>query len=63
MSRRLRKSFRASCEQLEVRSLLSALDPTQMRHAYGMDSINFTVNGQTVQGTGRADNRDHRRGS
>jgi subtilase family serine protease len=52
MSRSMRRKFRAGCEQLEERNLLSALSPTQMRHAYGMDAVSFTANGQTVQGTG-----------
>ena len=46
------EEVRAGCEQLEERSLLSALSPAQMRHAYGMDAVSFTANGQTVQGTG-----------
>ncbi|MGC8643952.1 MAG: S53 family peptidase [Isosphaeraceae bacterium] len=52
MSRPSRKTFRAGCEQLEERSLLSALSPAQMRHAYGMDAINYSVSGQTIQGNG-----------
>ena len=52
MNRPPRRNFRAGCEQLEDRCLLSQLTPAQMRHAYGMDAISFTANGQTVQGTG-----------
>jgi subtilase family serine protease len=52
MSRRSWRLFRAGCEQLEVRSLLSTLDPSQMRNAYGMDAVNFTAGGQTIPGTG-----------
>ena len=40
------------CEQLEHRSLLSTLTPTQMRHAYGVDAVQFAANGQSVPGTG-----------
>jgi subtilase family serine protease len=52
MNRRRRKYLRASCEQLEDRSLLSMLTPAQVRQAYGMNAIEFSVNGQTIQGTG-----------
>jgi subtilase family serine protease len=52
MKRRPRESFRPCCEQLEDRGLLSVLTPAQVRHAYGVDSISFTANGQTVQGDG-----------
>lgn len=52
MSRASRMGFRASCEQLEDRKLLSTLTPTQMRHAYGMDAISFAANGGAVAGTG-----------
>src|ERR1700730_11885727 len=40
-------AFRAriALEQLEARNLLSVYTPTQIRHAYGFDQINF-VNGQ-----------------
>jgi len=52
MNRRPRKNFRARCEQLEDRSLLSMLTPAQVRQAYGMNAIEFSANGQTIQGTG-----------
>ena len=52
MDRRPRKIFRAWCEQLEDRSLLSMLTPAQVRQAYGMNAIEFSANGQTIQGTG-----------
>jgi subtilase family serine protease len=52
MNRRHRQGFRAFCEPLEHRSLLSTLTPTQMRHAYGVDAVQFSANGQTVPGTG-----------
>ena len=52
MSRRPRKNFRARCEQLEDRGLLSMLTPAQVRQAYGMNTIEFSANGQTIPGTG-----------
>src|SRR5271157_3956660 len=52
MNRRPRKNFRARCEQLEDRSLLSMLTPAQVRQAYGMNANEFSANGQTIQGTG-----------
>jgi subtilase family serine protease len=52
MNRRPRQDFRAGCEQLEDRSLLSVLTPAQVRQAYGMNAINFTANGQTIPGSG-----------
>ncbi len=51
MSRRLRRTLRAWCESLEDRSLLSVLTPTQVRQAYGMNAIEFSAGGQTIQGT------------
>ena len=52
MNRRPRKNFRARCEQLEDRSLLSMLTPAQVRQAYGMNAIEFSASGQTTPGTG-----------
>ncbi|MGO9809339.1 MAG: peptidase S8/S53 subtilisin kexin sedolisin [Isosphaeraceae bacterium] len=52
MNRRPRKNFRARCEQLEDRGLLSMLTPAQVRQAYGMNAIEFSANGRTIQGTG-----------
>jgi subtilase family serine protease len=52
MNRRPRKNFRARCEQLEDRGLLSMLTPAQVRQAYGMNTIEFSANGQTIPGTG-----------
>ena len=52
MNRRPRKNFRARCEQLEDRSLLSMLTPAQVRQAYGMNAIEFSANRQTIKGTG-----------
>jgi len=52
MNRRPRQKYRAGCEQLEDRRLLSVLTPAQVRQAYGMDAINFTANGQTIGGSG-----------
>ncbi len=50
MKRRPRKNFRAWCEQLEDRNLLSVLTPAQVRQAYGMNAIEFSASGQTIQG-------------
>ena len=62
MNRRPRKNFRARCEQLEDRGLLSMLTPAQVRQAYGMNAIEFSANGQTIPGhRSRADDRDRRR--
>ena len=52
MHRRTSRSFRARCEPLEPRSLLSVVTPTQMRHAYGVDGIVFSASGQPVAATG-----------
>ncbi len=52
MNRRPRKNFRAWCEQMEDRNLLSVLSPAQVRQAYGMNAIEFSASGQTIQGTG-----------
>src|SRR5271165_1393646 len=52
MNRRLRKNFRAWCEQLEDRNLLSVLTPAQVRQAYGMNAIAFSDGGKTIQGNG-----------
>src|SRR5208337_1397760 len=52
MHRRTSRSFRAGCEPLEPRSLLSALTPAQMRHAYGVDGIVYSAGGQPVAATG-----------
>ncbi len=52
MRRRLRKNFHAWCEQLEDRNLLSVLTPAQVRQAYGMNAIEFSAGGQTIQGSG-----------
>ena len=52
MHRRASRSFRAGCEPLEPRSLLSALTPAQMRHAYGVDGIVYSAGGQPVAATG-----------
>ncbi len=52
MNPRPRKKFRAWCEQLEDRNLLSVLTPAQVRQAYGMNAIEFSASGQTIQGTG-----------
>ena len=37
---------------LEDRGLLSLITPAQMRHAYGVNAITFSANGQTIQGDG-----------
>jgi subtilase family serine protease len=50
--RRQPKRIRPACECLEDRQLLSMITPAQLRHAYGMDSIAFGVNGQTIAGNG-----------
>ncbi len=52
MNRRPGKSFRAWCEPLENRSLLSGLTPALVRQAYGMNAIEFSAGGQTIQGSG-----------
>ncbi len=52
MQPRPRKNFRAWCQQLEDRNLLSVLSPAQVRQAYGMNAIEFSASGQTIQGTG-----------
>jgi subtilase family serine protease len=50
--RRLPKRIRPGFEVLEDRQLLSAINPAQLRHAYGVDSIAFKANGQIVPGYG-----------
>ena len=35
--------------------MLSTLPPAQVRQAYGMNAIEFSANGQTIQATGAAD--------
>jgi len=52
MNPRPLKKFRAWCEQLEDRNLLSVLTPAQVRQAYGMNAIEFSASGQTIQGSG-----------
>jgi subtilase family serine protease len=52
MNRRPRKNFRAWCEQLEDRNLLSVLTPAQVRQAYGMNAIEFSASGRTIPGSG-----------
>jgi subtilase family serine protease len=52
MKRRSRVSFRPWCEPLEDRGLLSLLTPAQMSHAYGLDAVSFSSNGQTIKGDG-----------
>jgi subtilase family serine protease len=52
MNRRRRKVHLVLGEQLEDRSLLSALTPAQVRHAYGLDAIQLAAGAQTVAGTG-----------
>jgi len=37
---------------MEDRNLLSVLSPAQVRQAYGMNAIEFSASGQTIQGTG-----------
>src|SRR5262249_50951051 len=43
---------RLQVEELETRLAPAVLTPVQIRHAYGFDQINFTVNGQTIRGDG-----------
>src|SRR5262249_18340219 len=43
---------RLRVEELESRTVLSVLTPAQIRHAYGIDQISFSTNGQTVAGDG-----------
>jgi hypothetical protein len=43
---------RLRVEELESRTVLSVLTPAQIRHAYGIDQIGFSTNGQTVAGDG-----------
>jgi hypothetical protein len=50
--RRQPKRIHLVFDDLEDRSLLSWLTPLQLRHAYGVDSITFSWNGQAVAGTG-----------
>ncbi len=52
MHRRPSRSFRAGCEPLEPRSLLSLVTPAQMRHAYGVAGIVYSAGGQPVAATG-----------
>lgn len=49
---RHRRGFRPSVDRLDGRWLPSALTPVQVRKAYGLDAVAFTVNGQTIQGDG-----------
>src|SRR5271157_665509 len=51
------KNFRAWCERLEDRDLLSALTPAQVRQAYGMNAIEFSATGQTIAIVGAYHNR------
>ena len=56
MQRRNRnRDRRPSLEQLEDLVLLSTLTPTQVRHAYGMDSFHFVQNNTSIpaDGTGQ----------
>jgi hypothetical protein len=39
-------------EELEIRALPSVLTPAQVRHAYAVDQVQFTVNGKSVVGDG-----------
>jgi subtilase family serine protease len=47
-----RRPFRACFEPLENRSLLSIFTPSQLQHAYGVDTIRFRAGGKIVPGDG-----------
>ncbi|MFO0890389.1 MAG: S53 family peptidase [Isosphaeraceae bacterium] len=50
--RRPPKKLQPRLEALEDRRLLSSITPAQMRHAYGVDAIAYSVNGKIVPGDG-----------
>ncbi|MDB5352348.1 MAG: pcp 3 [Planctomycetota bacterium] len=52
MSRPSRRALRPHLDRLDNRCLLSGLTPQLVKHAYNLDSIKFTANGQTIQGNG-----------
>jgi subtilase family serine protease len=52
MNRRCRRALRPVVDRLNDRSLLSGLTPSQVTHAYGLDSISFDLGGTTVRGDG-----------
>ena len=52
MSRRSRLSTRPTLERLDSRLVLSAVTPTQIQAAYGLNAITFSSNGGTVTGNG-----------
>jgi hypothetical protein len=49
---RRRRALRPTVDRLEERSLLSALTPAQVRHAYGLDGITFATPSGAVKGDG-----------
>ncbi len=50
MRRRQPRIFRAWCENLEDRSLLSLLTPFQVRQAYGMNAVEFNAERENDRG-------------
>ncbi len=44
--------LRPTLDRLDDRSLLSALTPALLTHAYGLDAITFNAGGQVIKGTG-----------
>jgi hypothetical protein len=52
VSKRPSHRVQLEVEELEQRTVPSVLTPAQVRHAYGFDQVQFTVNGQSIVGDG-----------